>query len=888
VLVKLPVHGMSCGKCVAKLTAAFDALEGVHQVSVSLEHAHAEVEFDPHLLTRERLESVVQASGFSLVPLVSAGENADLGENVPSDPPALMTRRYRIRGMSCANCASTLEKGITSIDGVSQASVNFALEQLQVVFAEENLKSETLCQKVAELGFEAIPQEGDGHLVCLVDGMHCANCVQTVEKVLKRTPGVLHATVNLADNRATIDFDPDVTGKQGIFASLAGAGYPARDLDSGDDDLRRARREFAWLLWAALLAVPIMPLMWLKPFGEATIWLIVALSTVAQFTAGMTFYNGAWKSLRNRSANMDVLVALGITSAYGYSVIALVPGLGLSETVFFETGAMLILFIRFGKWLEARAKGKASQALRSLLQLQPDRAIRVSERGEEQVTLEQVMVGDRLLVRTGEKVPVDGVVVEVYAAVDEAMVTGEPLPVEKGPGSHLTGATINRNGRLVMEAQLVGGDTLLARIVQMVSDAQADKAPIQRLADRVSAVFVPLVVAFAVTTFLVWWAATDVPFLFAFRMAIAVLVIACPCALGLATPTAIMVGSGVGLRAGLLFKRASTLEMVARIDTVVFDKTGTLTEGRFEVTDVVTPGGDERLLLAAVASAEMSSTHPLAVAIVDYAERRGAERHPIEDYHEQGGLGIRCRVQGTQVLVGSERFLRENQIDTSTLAESVERLAREGKSLVLAAIDGRPGAVFALNDTLKPDALETLEALQGIRVQTAMLTGDREVSARAMAERLGVDQVHAEVLPGQKQEVVRALQEAGRRVAMVGDGINDAPALAQADVGIAIGSGTDVAKETGDLVLVRGQLLDVWRGIMLGRATLNKIRQNLFWAFFYNVIGLPLAAGLFFPIWGVALKPEYAGLAMAFSSVSVVTNSLLLKRFRCYPSGLKG
>jgi len=889
VLVKLPVYGMSCGKCVAKLTSAYEALEGVSAVRVSLDESCAEVETDSDSgLDRERLAEVVLETGFRLVPPASTPEPTQTGD-VPSMPaPSPVTERFRIRGMSCANCAGSIEKGVAALEGVSEVSVNLALEQMQVVFDEGAVTRENLTGKVAELGFEAIPQEGDGHLVCMIDGMHCANCVQTVEKILGRLPGVLQGTVNLADNRATIDFDPNTLTKQEIFAVLDEAGYPARELDSSDDDLRIARRELTWLIWAAFLALPIMPLMWLRPLGESTIWVIVSLSSLAQFTAGLTFYRGAWKSLRNRSANMDVLVALGITSAYGYSLIAMFPGLGLSDTVFFETSAMLILFIRFGKWLEARAKGKASQALRSLLQLQPETATRLTGESEEKVPLEKVKVGDHLLVRAGEKVPVDGLVLKGYAAVDESMVTGEPLPVEKEPGAQLTGATINRNGRLVMEAQRVGADTLLARIVQMVSDAQADKAPIQRLADRVSGVFVPLVVSIAVVTFLVWWGLVDYPFLFAFRMAIAVLVIACPCALGLATPTAIMVGSGVGLRAGLLFKRASALEMTARIDTVVFDKTGTLTEGRFEVTDVVAHDGDDASLLRAVASAESASTHPLAAAIVAYAGKLDVSLSAVDDYHEMGGLGIRCRVDGVSLLVGSEKFLQQNSIDTQPLAEAAERLAREGKSLVLAALDGRPGGVIALNDTVKADAVETLRALQKIQVQTAMLTGDREVSARAMAEILGVDRVHAEVLPGQKQEVVRELQEGGRRVAMVGDGINDAPALAQADVGIAIGTGTDVAKETGDLVLVRGQLFDVYRGIMLGRATLNKIRQNLFWAFFYNVIGIPLAAGLFFPLWGVSLKPEYAGLAMAFSSVSVVTNSLLLKRFKCHPPGRRG
>jgi len=886
---QIPVFGMSCGKCVAKLTAAFEELDDVQTVDVSLEKSLAVVELKPHAgLNQEDLQQVVVAAGFRLAP--EKNDHPDEGASLDAPVSRTLTTedRYRIRGMSCANCASILEKGVAKLEGISAVSVNLATEQMQVSYSEADLSAEAIRQRVAELGYEAIADDQQGHLVCLIDGMHCANCVQTVEKIVQRLSGVTQASVNLTDNRATIDYDPGRITDEAIFDALAAAGYPARTIDSTVDDLHLARIELAWLIWTAVLALPIMPLMWLRPFGALTLWVIVALSTLAQFSAGLTFYRGAWKSLRNRAANMDVLVALGISAAYGYSLVALLPGLGLAETVFFETSAMLILFIRFGKWLEARAKGKASQALRSLLNLQPEMAIRYSSAGEEEIPLERVKVGDRLLVRAGEKIPVDGVVLEGHAAVDEAMVTGEPLPVEKGPGAQLTGATINRNGRLMMRAEHIGSDTLLARIVQMVSDAQADKAPIQRLADRVSGIFVPLVVACAVLTFLIWWGAADAPFLFAFRMAIAVLVIACPCALGLATPTAIMVGSGVGLRSGLLFKRASTLEVAARIDMVVFDKTGTLTEGRFEVTDVVGHGCDDTHLLELVASAESASTHPLAEAIVAYTKVRSGELFVPEDYREQGGLGIACRVNRQQLLVGSERFMGEQAVDITPLSVDVERLSQEGKSLVFAAINGTLAGVLALNDTMKPDAIVTLQALHRIRVETVMLTGDRELSARAMARKLGVDQVHAEVLPGQKQEVVRALQEQGRRVAMVGDGINDAPALAQADVGIAIGTGTDVAKETGELVLVRGQLLDVWRSIMLGRATLNKIRQNLFWAFFYNVIGIPLAAGLFYPLWGVALKPEYAGLAMAFSSVSVVTNSLLLRGFSSKPLEREG
>jgi len=876
----LPIYGMSCQKCVAKATTALQTVAGVRAVVVSLEGRQAQIDADidaADFLTR--LGEAVVSAGFHLNPPENP-EPVVSGEVARGAEGGMETWHYRVRGLSCANCVATLEKGVSRLPGIAKVAVNLALEELRVEVDPERVSDAVLRTKVEELGYAALLRDAEGALTFRVEGMTCANCVQTVERVLRGVPGVTAATVNLADNSARVAFDPGQTRSGDLFAAVTRAGYSPREREDTHDDLRAARRELAWLGVSAVLALPIVPLMWWQPLGPATIWAIALLATLAQFSAGLTFYRGAYKALRNRSANMDVLVALGITAAYGYSVAALVPGLGLGGTVFFETGAMLILFIRCGKWLEARAKGRATQALRGLLQLQPDQAVRLRAGAEERVPLDRVSVGDLLLVRAGEKIPVDGVVLEGTASVDESMISGEPLPVDRGPGDQVTGATLNRNGRLVIRAERVGAETLLARIVQMVSDAQSDKAPIQRLADRVAGIFVPAVVSCALLTFGVWWWLAGSPFLLAFRMAIAVLVIACPCALGLATPTAIMVGSGVGLSRGLLFKRASTLERIARVDTVVFDKTGTLTLGRFKVTDLVPAGVDENQLLSLAAGAESASNHPLAAAIVTYARSRALTWSSPVDVEESGGRGIRCRLDGSEVLVGRESFLHENGIETARLQGRLRQVEGEGKSLVVVACAGELAGFVALSDTLKDEAAGAISRLRRLGVETSMLTGDREASARAIARQLGIDTVHAQVLPGEKQRVIAELQQQGKTVAMVGDGINDAPALAQADVGIAVGSGTDIAKETGELVLVRGRLDDVWRGILLGRATLGKIRQNLFWAFFYNVIGIPLAAGLFYPVWGVSLKPEYAGLAMAFSSVSVVSNSLLLKRFR--------
>ena len=620
--------------------------------------------------------------------------------------------------------------------------------------------------------------------------------------------------------------------------------------------------------------------MWLQPLGAATVYLNLVLASIVQFSAGLTFYRGAFTSLRNRFANMDVLVALGISAAYGYSLLATFGLFGLSGPVFFETGAMLITFIRFGKWLEARARGKAGEALRELLQLQAERARLLVDGGEREVPIDEVRSGDRLLVRPGERIPVDGVIEAGESAVDEAMLSGEALPVAKGVGDEVAGATVNRSGLLTIRATRVGEATVLAQIVRLVEDAQADKAPIQRLADAVSNWFVPAVVTIAVLTFGLWFWAAGSGFLFAFKMAIAVLVIACPCALGLATPTAIMVGSSVGLAAGILIKRASVLENISRLDVLLFDKTGTLTTGEFAVTELVpAPGREAGELLRAAAAAEAASNHPLARAVVAKAAAAGIRPAAVEGVEERGGHGLSCTLEGQRLLVGSERLLAAAGIDTAPLVESCRELAGRGQSLVFVARGEDLLGVLALADTVKAHAAETVAALKKLGIRPVLLTGDRKEVAAAVAAELGIDEVEAEVLPDAKQQVVQRYRQQGYFVGMVGDGINDAPALARADIGIAIGSGTDVAKETGDLILVKGDVRDVERGIRLGRKTLAKIRQNLFWAFFYNLVGIPIAAGALYPAFGIVLQPEYAGLAMAFSSVSVVTNSLLLKRY---------
>ena len=804
-----PIHGMSCQKCVAKVTAALQAVEGVVAVAVSLENQQGWVTVTEPGPGRDRLLEAVVKAGFQTAAPAAGDETVIAQETAEAGTSSVATTRtsiFALQGMTCAKCAQTIEKGVAKMAGVASANVNFAAEKLSVVYDPALLHSDDLVARVDDLGYRALPEESA--------------------------------------------------------------------------DLAEGRTERAWLLFAAALALPIMPLMWLAPFGASTIYVICGLSTIVQFSAGLTFYRSAWKSLRNRSANMDVLVAMGITAAYGYSLLALFRVFGLSGEVFFETSAMLITFIRFGKWLEARAKGKASQALKSLLQLQADRALLLVDGREEEVAVGQVKVGDRLVVRPGERIPVDGLVITGDSAVDESMVTGESLPVDKGAGAEVTGATINTSGRLVIEATRVGNETVLAQIVRMVETAQGDKAPIQRLADAVSNWFVPAVIGVALITFVAWYGLSSAGFLFAFKMAIAVLVIACPCALGLATPTAIMVGSSVGLSAGILFKTASALENIAHLQALLLDKTGTLTKGEFSVTDLkpVDGVGEEELLTVA-AAVEAASSHPLARAVVRHAGKRSVDYPPVKDVREVGGFGLACTIGGASILAGNQRLMEQEQVDVHPLDATTGSWSDVGKSVIYIAREGKALGALALADTLKEGAADTVAKLRQLGLKTVMITGDRRAAANAVAGQLGLDEIEAEVLPGDKQAVVRRYQEQGLFTGMVGDGINDAPALAQADIGIAIGSGTDVAKETGDLVLVKGDIRDVERGIRLGRKTLAKIRQNLFWAFFYNIVGIPIAAGVLYPAFGIVLKPEFAGLAMALSSVSVVSNSLLLKRY---------
>ncbi|MBN1827216.1 MAG: heavy metal translocating P-type ATPase [Candidatus Eisenbacteria bacterium] len=713
-----------------------------------------------------------------------------------------------------------------------------------------------------------------------VRGMSCANCARAVEKALRSVPGVAGAVVNAAAEAASVRYDPARAGVEDLLEAVKRAGYravPADEAEEGNPTDERMR-----LLGVAALALPIL----LIHQGAASVprapWVMLALATILQFTGGLRFYRGAFRSMRVGFAGMDVLVALGITAAWGYSaLLVLFPDLSPGERPFFETAAMLILFIRFGRYLEARAKGRAGDAMRALLRRRPDRALLVDAGGEREVDAAELAVGNRVRARAGERVAVDGVIEEGEAAVDEAYVTGESVPVWHRPGEEVTGGTLVLEGNLVLRAVAVGDATFLARVVRMTEEAQLDRAPIQRYADRVSHRFVPAVVAVAAIAFLVWLVALGAGASFSLSRAVAVLAVACPCALGLATPTAILVGSGVALGRGVLFKRGSALEAIARVRTVLFDKTGTITRGVPSLTDILpAEGTNEKDVLALAASAAAVSTHPLSLAIVRRAAAEGTAGEPARQGMELAGRGIRFAVDGGRGLLGSERLLREEGIDPGALAAEAARLEREGKTTLWLAVDDAARALFAFRDEPKDRAVDAIARIRAMGISTGLVTGDRRATAEAIGSRIGVGRVWAEVLPEGKAEIVEeARREAGGPVAMVGDGINDAPALARADVGIAIGAGTDVAKEAGDVVLVHGDPADAAVAVELGRAVLRKIRINLFWALLYNVLMIPFAAGLF-ARWGLLLPPEIAGLAMALSSVSVVLNSIDLKRWR--------
>lgn len=813
-----------------------------------------------------------------------------------SAEPVQQQATLQITGMTCSACAARIEKGLSRMEGVSRANVNLALEQATVGFDPKVAGVPQIEEKIRSLGYDTLKESADFDIT----GMTCAACSARIEKVLGRMPGIAAVNVNLALETAHVEYSPGNISTAEIMDKVSSIGYKAALKQDRKDIASQRGEEIThkrnkWMI-SAILSLPLLWAMaghfsftsWIwTPELLMNPWFQLVLATPVQFLIGWQFYVNAYKALKNGSANMDVLVVLGTSAAYFYSLYLTIDSLkmsGMNHTVdmYYETSAVLITLILIGKWSEALAKGRSSDAIRSLMGLQAKTALVMRDGVELSIPVEDVVIGDLVLVKPGTKVPVDGEVVEGLSSVDESMLTGESMPVEKKPGDSVIGATLNKNGMLRIKARKVGRDTALAQIIRVVEEAQGSKAPIQRIADVISGIFVPIVVGIAAVTFVIWyiWGAPG-QFADALEKAIAVLVIACPCALGLATPTSIMAGSGRAAEFGILFKGGEHLEAAQGIKVVVVDKTGTVTNGKPVLTDIVTSTGivaqgkvlAENRLLSITAAAEKLSEHPLADAIVAGAKSRSIELPPAGQFEAVPGRGVSAVVAGQKVSVGTRRMMEESGLDIEPWTAIMTRLEHEGKTAMLVAVDGAIAGVVAVADTIKETSRAAVSRLHEMGIEVVMITGDNKITAQAIAEQAGIRTVLAEVLPEGKAAEIRRLQSGGVKVAMVGDGINDAPALATADTGMAIGTGTDVAMEAADITLMRGDLLSIPDAILMSRKTMRNIKQNLFWALAYNTIGIPVAALGF-------LAPWLAGAAMAFSSVSVLLNALRLQRVK--------
>ncbi len=864
--------------------------------------------------------------------------------------------KFKISKMDCAACAATITDTVKRMDGVIDATLNFINETLYVDAEKDKPAPEDIIKMIKFAGFGADLIEPDEvnplnfrtpatadkseNIKFKIEGMHCTNCAKAIEKDVGKVKGVNSVIVNFVGESGSVSFDPSKTSKEGIFKAVIESGYTPVDeaeehegeikkeieekeiLNSGGkttlisslsnlSGLFRRRRKIPdwekdlyWLIFTLIFAIPVVILTYIDIFGIFRIPALFILATIIQFTAGLTFYKGAYYSLKSFSSNMDVLVSLGISAAYFYSVASVFLFKG---ELYFDTSVLLILFIRTGKLLEKISKQRAASSLKALFKLQANKANLIEADGTiKEIDTSDVKPGDILLVKKGDKIPVDGVIIYGQTQIDESMLTGEPVPVEKGLGGEVSGATINKGQAVKIKALRVGKDTVLSQIVRLVEDAQADKAPIQRIADEVTNYFVPAVVIISLLTFMVWKFIFHSNFLFALSASIAVLVIACPCAMGLATPMALMVGSSIGLEKGILIKKSSSLEEIARINAVVFDKTGTITYGKPEVVDIVSFNGmPEREILKIAAYAESFSSHPIAAAIVDkfnknsgsdaaneynlHAENSKAapdtQNMPApENFEEIGGFGIKLNYEGKKIIIGKKEIFNEAEnvnFDMSEFNEFEEKFAKEGKTVIGISVGSAIAGIISLSDRVKETAKPAISKLKSIGISVYLLTGDNRNSAANAAAQAGIDEknVIANVLPQDKLNEIKKLKNTGLKVAMVGDGINDAPALAAANVGIAIGSGTDVARETGDVILVRNDINDVYKSVSLGRKTLFKVKQNLFWAFFFNGLGIPLAAGVFYGITGFLIPPAFAGAAMAVSSITVSLNSILLRGY---------
>ncbi|MCG2588634.1 heavy metal translocating P-type ATPase [Rhodohalobacter sulfatireducens] len=806
-----------------------------------------------------------------------------------------------VEGMHCASCVSRVENAIKEVSGVQDATVNLATEKAKVTF-QRNIDPKKVVEAIQNAGYQTRTETFQFD----VKGMSCASCVGNVEDALRNVPGVQNVSVNLATEKATVHVVSGIAGKKDLVEAIHSSGYEAEEVVGSEEQAEKKRQEKEKertdlkrsLLVAAGFSIPIfvieMSSHFIAPFHswlETTVssqnlyYLFFVLASVVQFGPGLRFYKKGWPSLVRGTPDMNSLVMLGTTAAYGYSVVAtFLPQVLPSGTVnvYFEASAVIVTLILAGRYMEAIAKGRTSEAIKRLLNLQAKSA-RVVRNGEEKdILIENVQIGDTIIVRPGEKIPVDGEVVDGESYIDESMISGEPIPVQKTKGDEVIGGTINKNGSLRFKATKIGADTVLAQIVQMVEEAQGSKLPIQSLVNKVTNYFVPTVITLALITFGVWliWG-PDPALTFALVNAVAVLIIACPCAMGLATPTSIMVGTGKAAEMGVLFRQGDALQALRNTDTIILDKTGTLTKGQPELTDLETVNGfDSDQVLQWVASVENSSEHPIAEAIVQAAKQKNLKLVEVSDFNSRTGFGVEATVDGKQILIGADRMIEDAGLDLNLFNEKAEKLSGEGKTPIYVSVDHKVAAILAVADSIKETTPEAIQALHNLDLEVVMLTGDKQQTAQAIANQLGIDDVIAEVLPDGKSNAVKQLQEKGKKVAFVGDGINDAPALAQADVGIAIGTGTDIAIESAEVVLMSGDLRNVPNAIALSQSTIRNIKENLFWAFIYNIILIPLAAGALYPAFEILLSPIFAAGAMAVSSVFVLGNALRLKRFR--------
>jgi Cu+-exporting ATPase len=827
------------------------------------------------------------------------GKDAGKPQAVPFGTGDLTRLDLPVSGMSCASCVAKIETGLSRLQGVADAKVNFATEKAAIRFDASKVQPIDFIKAIRDLGYGP----GVEKITLPVQGMSCASCVNKVQKALSRVPGVVQAEVNFGTEKATVEYILGQVTVEGLSRAVEGIGYKLLVAEEGElvdteeqarkAELRRLKQKF---ITGVSLVIPLFIVAYWDKLGlsrllamsKQTNFIIqLLIETPIQLWVGWQFYRGAWVTAKHKTSDMNTLIAVGTSAAYLYSVLAIFfPGIfsaqGLAAEVYFDTAGAIIVLILMGRLLEARARGRTSEAIKKLIGLQAKMAKVVRNGQETDIPVDEVRIGDRVIVRPGEKIPVDGVVLEGHSGVDESMVTGESIPVEKKAGDQVIGSTINKTGTFHFKATKVGRETMLAHIITMVEQAQGSKPPIARLADVIASYFVPAVIGIAVLTFLVWYFLGPKPALtYAVLNFVAVMIIACPCALGLATPTSIMVGTGKGAEHGVLIRGGEALETAHKLTTVVLDKTGTITRGEPSVTDVVEAGGDKPgEVLRLAASAERGSEHPLGEAIVKKAKEAELELLTPTDFDAIPGFGIQAAIAGKRVLLGNIKLMRDRGVALDGTEGRAEDLSNEGKTPMFVAVDGKIAGIIAVADTLKENSKTAIAALHRLGLEVVMLTGDNRRTADAIARATGVDRVLAEVLPEQKASEIKQLQAEGKKVAMVGDGINDAPALSQADVGMAIGTGTDVAMESADITLISGDLRGVVTAIALSKATIRNIKENLFWAFAYNAILIPVAAGVLFPFFGILLNPIFAAAAMGLSSVTVVTNALRLKRFR--------